>query len=229
MRSILTGKTLERSCLKNVASGRQPGKDGAQKPEHTRQYVRISSTARPRITHAQQFLRQLLFLWAVLPFSLQAGQIDTRTYTLLSVGMPESEVIARAGPPDEVTEEGFVGTPGGGLLHIRKLHYIPGPEEQDPYLTVVTVVSGTVSHLERTIMTHRPHRFPQRPPNEPPLEPAPAEKTPSAIQEYKAIREGLMDKARKAPEAQDVPQKVYKWIDKKGDIHFSDTQPEKRE
>jgi hypothetical protein len=39
----------------NVASGRQPWEDGAQEPQHTRQYVRIPGTARPRITAAQQF------------------------------------------------------------------------------------------------------------------------------------------------------------------------------
>ena len=154
---------------------------------------------------------------------LQAGQIDTRTYTLLDTGMSESEVISRAGPPDMVTDEGFVGTLGGGLLAIRKLHYVPGPEEQDPYLTVITIVGGRVSNLERTIMTHRPHRFPAPLPQPPPPEPEPVEKAPSALQEYQEIRERLLHKADESPTAS---KKVYKWMDEKGDVHFDDRAPQ---
>ena len=77
--TFLNSKTdVLRACLKSVVSGFQPGKHGAQEPEHTRQYVRIpqsrktvhpctqtvASTARPRIMHAQQLSRHALRFWA---------------------------------------------------------------------------------------------------------------------------------------------------------------------
>jgi len=49
-----------RSYLKKSASGCQVGKSGAQEPECTQEYMRIPSTARPRITVAQHFFKQLL-------------------------------------------------------------------------------------------------------------------------------------------------------------------------
>lgn len=71
-----------------------------------------------------------------------AGQIDFETYIKLEPGMLESELLVRAGPPDLVTMP-------GGFSEVRRLHYIPGPGEHDPFLTVITIRAGRIADVQR--------------------------------------------------------------------------------
>ena len=107
----------------------------------------------------------------------RAGQLDSATYFALDRGMSESEVLARAGPPDLVTHPGgevivdrvaepFVDDdPRLSLLgdyeryrevEIKEFHYIPDHTEHDPHLTIVTLRGGRVWEIERTKLLTRP-------------------------------------------------------------------------
>ena len=76
------------------------------------------------------------------------GQIDTATFSRLEIGMSEGEVLIRAGSPDK---EVYLGSEiKGAGDSIKQLFYLPGPDETDPYITVITIKEGKVINLERT-------------------------------------------------------------------------------
>lgn len=76
------------------------------------------------------------------------GQIDIETFNRLQVGMSEGEVLTIAGAPDKEIFMGSESRGTGGT--IKQLLYIPGPKENDPHLTVITVKKGRVINMERT-------------------------------------------------------------------------------
>ncbi len=76
-----------------------------------------------------------------------AGQIDFGTYLQLEKGMSEGEVLFRAGVPDK--EIYFDSEAQRTAKSIKQLLYIPGPEEGDPHLTIITIQRGEVLKIER--------------------------------------------------------------------------------
>ena len=110
-------------------------------------------------------------LLAAAPLAGEAGQIASADFFGLRRGMSESEILLRAGVPDLVTTPGFEtievragkvrdGKSGKPISFetfrrsrtpvIERWHYVPGPREHDPYLTVITFKGGEVWELERT-------------------------------------------------------------------------------
>ena len=82
------------------------------------------------------------------PRKTTGGQIDTATFSRLEIGMSEGEVLIRAGSPDK---EVYLGSEiKGAGDSIKQLFYLPGPDETDPYITVITIKEGKVINLERT-------------------------------------------------------------------------------
>jgi len=100
----------------------------------------------------------LLSFLAILPLPTAglAGQLDFGTYKLLQRGMSEGEVLTRAGQPDK--EYYFDSEPDRTAQSIKQYLYIPGPEESDPQLTVITIQMGRVLNIERTKILSPPKR-----------------------------------------------------------------------
>jgi hypothetical protein len=86
--------------------------------------------------------------------------LDFRAYLSLQRGMTEGEVLAIAGVPDVVSDQGFApkGTlvlfdktyppaPCGELCAMKAYIYLPTGEV--PYTTTVTLVSGRITEIER--------------------------------------------------------------------------------
>jgi len=84
-----------------------------------------------------------LFLIA-FGLSFQARALDFSTYLSIQRYMAEGEVLATAGRPDLVADQGF--TPEA--LPIKTYAYLATPEQ--PYTTTVTLVGGRVSAVERS-------------------------------------------------------------------------------
>ena len=160
---------------------------------------------------------------ALVPVTGQGAQIDAATFFLLKRGMSESEVLVRAGPPDLVTSPGSDEdeTRSGAVVEvapgvfgfdaerhsktrtIKELHYIPGPEEHDPHLTVITVKGGRVWDIIRTKLFHRPparqEALPEprpRSPSDEDIKVQQAEDTLRAAERYAATRARLKEQAR---------------------------------
>ena len=94
--------------------------------------------------------------------------MEARTFSLLQIGMSESEVLARAGQPDldtsigleSVEHDTFIRLDDGDTVvgvsrkkqvaAVKELHYVPGPGEHDPHLTVVTIKAGKITRLKRS-------------------------------------------------------------------------------
>lgn len=182
-----------------------------------------------------------------------AGQMDLSTFGLLRRGMSESELLFRAGPPDldtsvGVTERGFRGgsldatgkrSLGFGEFQRRTVrfqkewHYIPGPREHDPYLTVVRLSGGQISDIRRIKMFSRSKYFdePQS------VEPGPsnsevqiqkADNALRAAEEYASTRARLKERVSREAETQPVPQTdvtVYEGVLSDGSAYFGDRPP----
>ena len=86
--------------------------------------------------------------------------LDFRAYLSLQHGMSEGEVLAIAGAPDAVSDQGFApqGTlvladrtyppaPCGDFCAMRAYIYLPTGEA--PYTTTVTLVGGRITAIER--------------------------------------------------------------------------------
>ncbi len=104
------------------------------------------------------------------PPSASAGQIESSAYFHLRRGMSESEVLVRAGPPDRVTSPGLEAVEvKRGLVNrgddgevsfdsfrrtriptLSRWHYVPGPAETDPFITIITFRAGEVWEIQRT-------------------------------------------------------------------------------
>ncbi len=80
------------------------------------------------------------------PSESRGGQIDFEIYMRLALGMPEGEVLVRAGAPDK---EEYIGN------SMKQLLYIPSRDESDPHITIITTTSGEVTSIERTKLFSR--------------------------------------------------------------------------
>ena len=74
----------------------------------------------------------------------RGGALDFRTYLSIERNMAEGEVLAIAGAPDLVADQGMTKKPA---LLIRTYTYLATPEE--PSTTTVTFVGGRVEKVER--------------------------------------------------------------------------------
>ena len=107
---------------------------------------------------------------AVVAFALFAGSasaqeraargLDFGAYLSLQKGMTEGEVIAIAGSPDVLSDQGFAPettlvlfektyapAPCGNLCAMKAYIYLP--TSANPYTTTVTLVGGRVTEIER--------------------------------------------------------------------------------
>ena len=186
-------------------------------------------------------MRSVLFASCLAASALQAGQIDTGTFNGLRRGMAESEVLIRAGEPDMVTEV------GGGVLTWGdygarvvdgatrfRLHYIPGPEEQDPWLTIITLTNGVVTVLERRKVFGEVSAPPpqlddpaasdypsgKRQLSDQDIRRERADRTLEAAQRYSDVRTRLKDRAAASMGADGRP--LYKGTDEEGVPYFGD-------
>jgi hypothetical protein len=102
----------------------------------------------------------MLFASPLLGQGLPPRGLDFRAYLSLQRGMTEGEVIAIAGVPDIVSDQGFAPETTLVLFDktsppapCRKLcamkAYIYLPTNEVPYTTTVTVVAGRVTEIER--------------------------------------------------------------------------------
>ena len=173
-------------------------------------------------------------LWGA---AAQAAQMDLETFNNLRRGMPESEVLLRAGEPDRVT------APGGGLIahhgHAVHLgprlayHYLPDASEHDPWLTVVTMTNGRVSALERRkLLSPLPGALPA--PDDPGAAPAPddhsirrqrASRTLDAAQAYSEVRWRIHERNQQRSSPASPSRPVYRGTDESGAAYFGDVAP----
>lgn len=183
------------------------------------------------------------------PALVAAGQIDSSTFFALRRGMAESEIYIRAGPPDLVTSPGGevieresgVIDPRSGIIDttrtidaptIKQLHYIPGLEEHDPHLTIITIRRGVVFELHRRkIIAPRPAFVPEREQAEAPVSRSDTDirrerldRTLNAAQRYATVRARI--KARREAPGDSVPKRpVYRGRDPEGAAYFGDRPP----
>ena len=179
-----------------------------------------------------------------------AAQMDLSTFNLLRMGMTESEVLVRAGLPDldtsialESLETESVVTDvadntrlvglirHGRLLAIKELHYIPGPDEHDPHLTVVTIRGGRLFALERVKVFSRNSSSRQSTPSnqrfysDDEIKIKQAERTVKAAKDYAETRARLKEAI--LPERQTVSSAVhiYRVVQPDGSVYFGDRPP----
>ena len=102
-------------------------------------------------------------VFALLSVSAQAGNargLDFLAYLSIQRGMTEGDVLAAAGKPDLVADQGFapetmmVVYDASNPPHVERLTlivrtytYLATPEE--PYTTTVTFIGGRVNEIER--------------------------------------------------------------------------------
>jgi hypothetical protein len=166
--------------------------------------------------------------------------MDIATYNALGRGMPESEVLLRAGEPDLVTAPGGEvlarGAWGGAVLDTGpriRFHYLPGRGEHDPWLTIITFTNGRVSALERRKLLG-PVSVPP-PPRVPGLDAARpavrdedirrerAERTLEAAQRYSDVRARIKERAGETTPG--PGREVYRGTDAEGTPYFGDRPP----
>lgn len=185
-----------------------------------------------------------------------AGQIASADFFKLQRGMSESEILVRAGVPDLVTTPGFetIEVQGGKVRDdktgkrisfdtfrhsrtpvIERWHYVPGPHEHDPHLTIVTFRGGEVWELVRTKVFSRAS-LPQ------PSEDAPerdggtseydvrverVDKTIDAAESYAATRRRLKEALPEAgaEAARDAETTIYRRVQPDGSTYYGDKPP----
>jgi hypothetical protein len=124
-----------------------PPGEGVIEPQLRPGEIRLLEDAVERELQAQKSLAQR---------AAQGGRyrgLDLKTYGLLHVGMSEAEVRYIAGPPDMETIDG-VNTFGGTTL--KSYYYIK--KGHNASVTRIRFVNGTVSHIERDLLTSTPFR-----------------------------------------------------------------------
>ncbi len=197
----------------------------------------------------------LLAIAGLFAQSASAGQIESSAYFHLRRGMSESEVLVRAGPPDLVTSPGVEAVEvKHGLVErgddgevtfdsfrrtriptLSRWHYVPGPGETDPFITIVTFKAGEVWELERTKVFSR-----YKPSSsgsasnkdsvtitDTDIQRQRADNTLKAAEAYAATRAKLKEQA--GNEAAGVPTggktTVYKGVQPDGSTYFGDAPP----
>lgn len=188
----------------------------------------------------------------------RAGQIDSATYFSLRRGMTEGEVLVRAGTPDLVTSpgmesvevrSGMVTTPGKGeetfsefrrtrAPTLERWHYIPGHQEHDPHITVITFRAGEIWEVERIKVFTR--RKPPADSGAPAAEPLSdedvrrerADNALEAAEAYSATRARLKEQADAeggaGPEQATPPREpttIYRSVQPDGSTYFGDAPP----
>lgn len=192
--------------------------------------------------------------WVVLfPPALCAGQIDSSAFFLLRRGMSESEVLVRAGPPDLVTSpgqeavqvnQGMVerGEDGGlsfdtfrrtRIPTITSWHYVPGPGETDPFITIITFRAGEVWELQRTkvFSRYKPKSAgataEQETVSDNDIQRERADNTLKAAQDYAATRAKLKEQGGVTgvdPGTRETTT-IYQSVQPDGSIYFGDSPP----
>lgn len=197
----------------------------------------------------------LLGIWAVVPALVYAGQIESSAYFHLRRGMSESEVLVRAGPPDLVTspgleavevKHGMVDRGADGAVNfdsfrrtriptISQWHYVPGAEETDPFITIVTFRGGEIWELERTKVFSR-HKPKSTEPGsdreasgvtDTDIQRERADNTLKAAEAYAATRAKLKEQSgdEAAEPATGEKATIYKSVQPDGSTYFGDTPP----
>jgi hypothetical protein len=195
----------------------------------------------------------VLAIWAVLPSAAGAGQIESSAYFHLRRGMSESEVLVRAGPPDLVTspgleavevKRGMVDRGDEGevtfdsfrrtrIPTISRWHYVPGSEETDPFITIITFRAGEIWELERTkvFSRHKPKSTAPAADREAStdtdIQRERADNTLKAAEAYAATRARLKEQAgddgADAPATQETT--IYRAVQPDGSTYFGDAPP----
>ncbi len=197
----------------------------------------------------------LLGIAGFLPPSVGAGQIESSAYFTLRRGMSESEVLVRAGPPDLVTSPGLeaVEVKSGRVARgddgevsfdsfrrtriptLSRWHYVPGPEETDPFITVITFKAGEVWEIERTKVFSRytPKSSASAPDRnsvtvtDTDIQRQRADNTLKAAEAYAATRARLKEQSGdQAASATAAPAPtIYKGVQPDGSTYFGDSPP----
>ena len=188
-----------------------------------------------------------------VPPSVDAGQIDSSAYFHLRRGMSESEVLVRAGPPDLVTSPGLEAVEvRSGVVDrgddgevtfdsfrrtriptLSSWHYVPGPGETDPFITIVTFRAGEVWELQRTkvFSRYKPKSSAtarkQNSVTDTDIQRERADNTLKAAEAYAATRAKLKEQGGDAG-ASGATQKsttIYKGVQPDGSTYFGDSPP----
>ena len=197
----------------------------------------------------------LLGLAVVLPPLASAGQIESFAYFHLRRGMSESEVLVRAGPPDLVTSPGLEAVEvKHGLVDrgddgevtfdsfrrtriptLSRWHYVPGPGETDPFITIVTFRAGEVWELQRTkvFSRYKPSSSGSASKQGPAIatdtdiQRQRADNTLKAAEAYAATRAKLKEQAgnEAASAPPDGKTTIYKGVQPDGSTYFGDSPP----
>ena len=192
-------------------------------------------------------------LGVLVSASAMAGQIDSSAYFHLRRGMSESEVLVRAGPPDLVTspgqeavevrsgvveqgDDGDVSFDSFRRTRIPTLaswHYVPGPGETDPFITIITFRGGEVWELTRTkvFSRYKPKSSvtasTQGTMSDTDIQRERADNTLKAAEAYAATRAKLKEQGGNAAAgtATQQPKPIYKGLQPDGSTYFGDSPP----
>ncbi len=197
----------------------------------------------------------LLGIAVLLPPSVSAGQVESSAYFHLRRGMSESEVLVRAGPPDLVTSPGLEAVEvKHGLVDrgddgdvtfdsfrrtriptLSRWHYVPGPEETDPFITIITFRAGEVWELQRTKVFSRYKPKSSGSASDQDLvtitdtdiQRERADNTLKAAEAYAATRAKLKEQAGDAAASAVAEEKttIYKGVQPDGSTYFGDAPP----
>ena len=197
----------------------------------------------------------LLGVGVLVSASAMAGQIDSSAYFHLRRGMSESEVLVRAGPPDLVTspgqeavevrsgvveqgDDGDVSFDSFRRTRIPTLaswHYVPGPGETDPFITIITFRGGEVWELKRTkvFSRYKPKSSvtasTQGAMSDTDIQRERADNTLKAAEAYAATRAKLKEQGGNAAASTPAqkPTTIYKGVQPDGSTYFGDSPPNK--
>jgi hypothetical protein len=195
----------------------------------------------------------LLGIALLLPRLVGAGQIESSAYFHLRRGMSESEVLVRAGPPDLVTSPGLEAVEvKRGLVDrgddgevtfdsfrrtriptLSRWHYVPGAEETDPFITIITFRAGEVWELQRTkvFSRYKPKSSgsasDQVPSTDTDIRRERADNTLKAAEGYAATRAKLKKQSgdERASAAAEETTTIYKAVQPDGSTYFGDAPP----
>ena len=196
----------------------------------------------------------LLAISGFLAPAVGAGQIESSAYFYLRRGMSESEVLVRAGPPDLVTSPGLeavevnsgrVDRGDDGEISfdsfrrtriptLSRWHYVPGPEEADPFITIITFRAGEVWEIQRTKVFSRYTPSSSASPSDrdsatvtdTDIQRQRADNTLKAAEAYAATRAKLKEQAGNEA-AGATTATIYKGVQPDGSTYFGDSPPKK--
>lgn len=200
------------------------------------------SERQKRAIAARKLVSRLALLGVLAPGAAAAGQIDATTLFLLRPGMPESEVLVRAGAPDLVSPPGSGGVRiiSSNAAAVERWHYIPDRSEHDPHLTIITMTNGRVFNIERRKVFSRdglpepPEAAPDRKPSDSEIVRERLERTMEAAERYARTRARLkredIELRQAAGELPETPTgrgelEIYRGLDADGSAYYGDRPP----